>query len=139
MLAGRAEGRERRGAVLAALVVVAWCAVLLGGLQPFFLATLDLPFLARAAIVLVLLAPVSVALGLPFPLGLSRMGHSGFLPWAWGLNGAFSVVATPLATLIGTELGYDGVLLLALVLYGSIIVSFPPIRKNLSWPDTASA
>ena len=52
-----------------------------------------------------LLAPVSVALGLPFPLGLSRMGHGGFLPWAWGLNGAFSVVATPLANLIAIKVG----------------------------------
>jgi hypothetical protein len=139
MLAGRFEGRERRGVVLAGLLVVAWCALLLAGLQDFFLATLDLPLVARAGIVLVLLAPVSVALGLPFPLGLSRMGHSGFLPWAWGLNGAFSVVATPLATLIATKVGYDGVLLLALVLYGCAVVSFPPMRKNLPWPDTGSA
>ena len=139
MLAGRFEGRERRGAVLAGLAVVAWCALLLAGLQPFLLATLDFPFLARAGIVLLLLAPVSVALGLPFPLGLSRMGSSGFLPWAWGLNGAFSVVATPLATLIATKLGYDGVLLVALVLYGCAVVSFPSMRKALPWPDTRSA
>jgi len=139
MLAGRFEGRERRGVVLAGLVVVAWCALLLAGLQPFLLATLDLPFVAREGIVLLALAPASVALGLPFPLGLARMGHGGFLPWAWGLNGAFSVVATPLATLIATELGYDGVLLLALVLYGSVVVSFPPIRKNPLWPDITSA
>ncbi len=139
MLAGRFEGRERRGAVLAGLVVVVWCAVLLAGLQPFLLATLNLPFAARAAIVLVLLAPASVALGLPFPLGLSRMGHAGFLPWAWGLNGAFSVVATPLANLIAIKSGYDRVLLLALVLYVGAIISFPPTRKTLQWPDTRSA
>ena len=139
MLAGRFEGRERRGAVIAGLVVVAWCATLLAGLQPFLLATLDLPFAARAAIVLALLAPASVALGLPFPLGLSRMGHGGFLPWAWGLNGAFSVVATPLANLIAIKFGYDRVLLLALVLYVGAIISFPPTRKSLQWPDTRSA
>ena len=54
---------------------------------------------------LALLAPVSLALGLPFPLGLARMGRGGFLPWAWGLNGAFSVVATPLANLIALQGG----------------------------------
>jgi hypothetical protein len=139
MLAGRFEGRERRGAALAGLVVVAWCALLLAGLQDFLLATLDLALAARAVIVLVLLAPVSLALGLPFPLGLSRMGHGGFLPWAWGLNGAFSVVATPLANLIAVEAGYDRVLLLALVLYVCAVVSFPPMRKSVQWPDTKSA
>ena len=65
----------------------------------------DLPWLARAALVLAVLAPVSVALGLPFPLGLARTGSGGLLPWAWGLNGAFSVVATPLANLIAREAG----------------------------------
>ena len=139
MLAGRFEGHERRGAMLAGLVVVAWCGLLLVGLQPFLLATLDLPFAARAAILLLLLAPASVALGLPFPLGLSRMGHAGFLPWAWGLNGAFSVVATPLANLIAIKAGYDRVMLMALLLYVVAIVSFPPTRKSLQWPDTRSA
>ena len=139
MQAGRFAGHERRAASLAGLVVVAWCAALLLGLQPFLLVTLDLPLPARAAIVLALLAPGSLALGLPFPLGLARMGHAGFLPWAWGLNGAFSVVATPLANLIAIKSGYDGVLLLALLLYVSVVVSFPPTRKSLQWPDTRSA
>ena len=84
MLAGRFEGRERRGAVLAGLVVVAWCAALLAGLQPFLLATLDLPFAARAAIVLALLAPASVALGLPFPLGLRAWAMAGSCPGPGG-------------------------------------------------------
>ena len=139
MMAGRFEGRERRGALLAGLVVVLWCAVLVAGLQAFFLATLDLPYAVRVGVLLLLLAPVSVALGLPFPLGLSRMGHGGFLPWAWGLNGAFSVVATPLANLIAIKAGYDRVLLLALLLYVGAIVSFPPTRKSLQCPDIRSA
>ena len=31
--------------------------------------------------------------------------HGAVLPWAWGLNGAFSVVATPLANLLAREWG----------------------------------
>ena len=139
LLAGRFEGRERRAALLAGLAVAAWCGLLLAGLQGFLLATLDFPQVLRALIVLLLLAPVSVALGLPFPLGLARMGHGGFLPWAWGLNGAFSVVATPLANLIGIKAGYDRVLLLALLLYVGAAISFPPTRKTLQCPDTRSA
>ena len=139
MLSGRFEGRERLGAVLAGLVVAAWCAAGVAGLQHLLVATMDLPFLARAAIVLALLAPASLALGMPFPLGLSRMGHTGFLPWAWGLNGAFSVVATPLANLIATKAGFDRVLLLALLLYVGAILSFPPMRKSLQWPNSRPA
>lgn len=50
------------------------------------------------------------------------------LPWAWGLNGAFPVVATPLATLIAREWGLDRLLLAAALLYGLALVSFPAMR-----------
>src|SRR6202020_2469546 len=95
--------------------------------------TLDWPFAVRAALLLGAIAPVSIALGLPFPLGLSRAGAGGFLPWAWGLNGAFSVVATPLANLIAREAGFSRVLLCAAILYGIALVAFPALRKSHAW------
>jgi hypothetical protein len=138
MAAGRFAANPRRGLQMAASVIVIWCAVLLVALQPFLLATLGWPWPARAAAMLVIVAPVSVALGLPFPLGLSRTGSSGFLPWAWGLNGAFSVVATPLANLIALEAGFDRVLLTAMVLYVTIAVAFPSPRKKVQWQDMSA-
>ena len=80
-----------------------------------------------------------MALGLPFPLGLNRAGTGGFLPWAWGLNGAFSVVATPLANLIARESGFSRVLLCAAILYGIALVTFPAMRKTFGlarYPST---
>jgi hypothetical protein len=105
----------------------------MAGLQPAILATLDLPWIVRAALVLVALAPVSVALGLPFPLGLARTGSGALLPWAWGLNGAFSVVATPLANLIAREAGFSRVLLSAALLYVLALIMFPAARKSPVW------
>ena len=83
-------------------------------------------------------APVSLALGLPFPLGLSRLGGGGMLPWAWGLNGAFSVVATPLANLIAREAGFDRVLFCAALLYVIALLTFPTARMPSPWPDLAT-
>ena len=94
------------------------------------LATLGLPWLVRAALVLAIAAPVSIALGLPFPLGLSRVGSGGFLPWAWGLNGAFSVVSTPLANLTAIGAGYDRVLLCAVLLYVTALLTFPRLHSG---------
>ena len=131
MLAGRFSADPRRGVALAGGVVVAWCAAMWLGLQPMLLASLGWPFLARALVVLGLLAPVSVA------LGLSRAGSGAFLPWAWALNGAFSVVSTPLANLIATQRGYDGVLLLALLLYLLCIIVFPSSRTT-QWQDASA-
>jgi spermidine synthase len=138
MAARRFEADPARGVRLAVTVIVLWCATVLAGLQWFMLATLSLPWLARAGILLLLVAPVSLALGLPFPLGLSRAGHGGFLPWAWGLNGAFSVVSTPLANLIAVQQGFDGVLFLALMLYAVTAVTFPRPRKSFHWQDISA-
>jgi hypothetical protein len=125
MLSSRFEQRPRRGIDIAIVIVVAWCAAVYFGLEPALMATLDESFLTRAALVVVVVAPVSVALGLPFPLGLSRAGAGGFMPWAWGLNGAFSVVSTPLANLIALQMGYSSVLIAALSLYVLANAVFP--------------
>jgi hypothetical protein len=83
----------------------------------------------------VLLGPLSFALGMPFSMGLaeaSKSGH-GFLPWAWALNGAFSVIATPMANLIATELGFRFLLGSAAILYGLAWLTFPamvPVRQT---------
>jgi hypothetical protein len=89
-------------------------------------------------LVISLLVPVSLALGLPFPLGLAHTGEGGLLPWAWGLNGAFSVVATPLANLVAREAGFTALLLCAAVLYVIVLAAFPAPRLRGSWQDIAA-
>jgi hypothetical protein len=130
--------RWRHGLSVACIVIVAWCAVALAVLQPAILATLGLPWIIRAGLVLAVLAPVSVALGLPFPLGLARAGAGGMLPWAWGLNGAFSVVATPLANLIAREAGFSRVLVSAGLLYVLALITFPAARKSPVWQQISA-
>ena len=130
-----ADRVQQVGIALSAVVVVGWCALALLGLEPLLLATLNLPWAVRAGIVLLLVAPVSLALGLPFPLGLARAGSvgGGFLPWAWSLNGAFSVIATPLANLIAVQSGFDRVLQVAALLYVVTFLAYPSVRKTHSW------
>ncbi|HEY1935777.1 MAG TPA: hypothetical protein VGG99_27535 [Acetobacteraceae bacterium] len=125
-LASAAAGR--RWLTFACSVVLAWCAAVMLGLQPLMLATLDWPWAVRWALVLAVLAPVSLALGLPFPLGLACLGETSALPWAWGLNGAFSVVATPLANLIAREQGLDRLVLYAGVMYAVALAAYPAAR-----------
>ncbi|MBN8871977.1 MAG: hypothetical protein J0H67_03995 [Rhodospirillales bacterium] len=138
LLAEKVRPWAGRALVVVALVVLAWCVAVGLFLQPVILATLGWSWTARAALVLAVLAPVSIALGLPFPLGLAQTGRSGFLPWAWGLNGAFSVVATPLANLIAREAGFGRVLLCAAVLYGIALISFPAARKRTAWQHNSA-
>jgi hypothetical protein len=127
--------RPRQGMLIVAAVVLVWCLAALVFLEPVILATLDWPIGVKGGLLLLMIAPLSAALGLPFPLGLNRAGTGGFLPWAWGLNGAFSVVATPLANLIAREAGFSRVLLCAAILYGIALVTFPAMRKSSVWHD----
>jgi hypothetical protein len=138
MISARLEAAPRRTMVIAAIVALAWCALALFGLQPLMLATLTLPDAVRWALVLIVVAPVSLALGMPFPLGLAQIArdrHGGFLPWAWALNGAFSVVATPLANLLALESGFHAVLILAGLVYVVAMIAFPLKREAMQWQD----
>jgi len=135
LISGRFAAAPRQGIAVAAGIIVAWCIATSLCLEPLILATLDWSYVTRVGVLLFVIAPVSVALGLPFPLGLSKAGTGGFLPWAWGLNGAFSVVATPLANLIAREAGFSRVLLCSAILYGIALVTFPAMRKRSAWHD----
>ena len=142
LLADRLGPAPRRGMAVCALVVVLWGGATAAGLQQMMLDSLAWPWVLRAALVVLLVAPVSVALGVPFPLGLGAVTGDGaspaLLPWAWGLNGAFSVLATPLANLVAREVGFSRVLLGGTLLYVLAAATFPLARKSLQWQDLSA-
>jgi hypothetical protein len=69
-------------------------------------------------------------MGMPFPLGLSRLWSGGraLVPWAWGVNGCASVLSAILAALIAMTWGFSSVVLAACLLYagGAMISQRPP-------------
>jgi hypothetical protein len=130
-----ADRAGRLGGVAAALVALC-CVLGWLWLQPLLLACLGLPWAVRAGVVVLVLAPVSLALGLPFPLGLKRCASAGLLPWAWAVNGAFSVVATPLANLLAIECGFGAVLLAAAGLYVVALLIPPRFAWKPQWQAT---
>lgn len=132
MWAGRAGGGAMAGRALrlAVLVALGCAALALFGVRGAVLAALDWPWPLRAALLVVALAPISLALGFPFPLGLDRFQRegAGLLPWAWALNGAFSVVATPLANLLGHGAGLSWLLAAGMVCYAAAVLAWPKER-----------
>jgi hypothetical protein len=100
-------------------VIAVLLVVLLAALRPLFDACLGLPFTARVVIAVSVLVPLGVALGMPFPLGLGRVGvnHPHVVPWAWGINGGMSVLGSILAIVIAMGTGFSWVLLSAAGLY----------------------
>ncbi len=136
LASGRFAARAGTAMAVAAAIVALWVAAVLAWLPPLLFATLGLTWMARAGLLIAVIAPAGLALGLPFPLGLARLaGRQRLLPWAWGLNGAFSVLATPLATLLAREAGYSRVLLVAVVMYAVALLSFPRAWRPTRWRD----
>jgi hypothetical protein len=107
-------GSRRTPLIVAALAVVASIVIR-------FL-PLGLPDVAKIAMSIALIAPLAFAMGMPFPLGLRRLA-SDDIPWAWGVNGAASVIASMLATLVAVHLGFSALVLLAAALYGCAYVA----------------
>lgn len=81
----------------------------------------------KIVLTVLLIAPLAFCLGFPFPLGLAAVAAraEALVPWAWGINGFASVVATLLATLLAIHWGYSLVVLLAVALYGLAAWRFP--------------
>ncbi|MGF6917028.1 spermidine synthase [Paraburkholderia sp. 40] len=82
---------------------------------------------ARIVIAVLLVAPLAFAMGMPFPLGLSRVaaGAEMLVPWAWGVNACTSVMAAVLATVLAIHLGFTAVVVIAVLLYLAAAASYP--------------
>lgn len=60
----------------------------------------------RLSCVAVAIAPLAYSLGKAFPWGLRQLDKDRkLIPWAWGINGFFSVLAAPLAALLSVHFG----------------------------------
>ena len=105
-----------RGAVIALVIIALIYTVLLG---PLFLLMMALPITLKIVVSLILIAPLAFAMGIPFPLGLSRLAEleRGLVPWVWGVNGCASVLSAVIATIFAIHFGFTVVILLALMLY----------------------
>ena len=104
------------------------------GLPALFTATLAAPLGGRLAIAVVALAPPGLLMGMPFPKGLALLeqGPPALVTWAWGVNGATSVVASILAALLALSLGFSAVLAVGAICYVGAWVTAVAIRAPRS-------
>jgi hypothetical protein len=93
----------RTAGVLAAVVVVFGFS-----LGPVFRALVGLPLLGRLVVSVALLSVPGFIMGRMMPLGIKALtAHMPKLvPWAWGVNGAASVLGSVLAVALSMNLGY---------------------------------
>ena len=83
-------------------------------LSPLLNLTIGFDLSLKILFTALLIVPVALLMGFPFPLGLRLISQTNatHVPWAWGINGSVSVISAVLATIIAVELGFIWVMIL---------------------------
>jgi hypothetical protein len=116
----RLDDRSLRRTGLAAVALVAALAVVVTVVStPVVIWAIPFTRSTRMLIAVGLLLPMGVALGVPMPTGLRLLHASApqMVAWAWGINGAMSVLGATLAIFIAMNWGFQITLLTASCTY----------------------
>ena len=116
---GIVERKTKQPIVIAVAAITLLALFYLFLLPAVFERFMGSPDSVRIAISALLIAPLAFCMGMPFPLGLSRVAAvaADFVPWAWGINGFASVVSAVLAIVLAIELGFSAVIVAAVACY----------------------
>jgi len=123
--------RKRLTIVSVAVVVVG---ILLFVLSPPILAkSLEFELPWRAATTFVVILPLALLLGIPFPSCIQLLASGGndrFIPWMYGVNGSMSVLGSVLAVILSMLFGFTPAYFLGLIFYlGVFVISFSSLKK----------
>ena len=123
----QSRGRAVR---LAALAIGGLTLTYILTLPALFQPLMGLAISTKMTLAAALIAPLGLAMGMPFPLGLASLGacRPALVPWAWAVNGFASVVAAVLATVLAIHWGFTAVVILAALLYLLAAGTFPGDR-----------
>jgi hypothetical protein len=105
----------------AAAIVIAAATLVM---QPIIAGTIAQGLFVRCALTVLVVVPVSIGLGVFFPIGMRlvrRLASDGE-PWMWGVNGAFGVLASALAVVVSMSLGIRATLLLGAGAYALLLI-----------------
>lgn len=118
-------------ALFAALIA---CAVATPFVTAWFAqVALGWPLALRTGLAALLLAPLAVLMGVPFPRGIIWLEKCAprVIPWAWAVNGCASVISGVLAAILALSAGFTAVLLLGAACYVGAWAALPPGRSAL--------
>jgi hypothetical protein len=87
--------------------------------------SLGLVFPWRVLLAVLLVAPLGVLLGMPFPTGLRLLNQeaSPLVSWAWAVNAFFTVIGSVGAMILGMAVGFTAVFAVAAACYGAALMA----------------
>jgi len=134
-LSGRWESERAMKRVFAgiAVCVVAGFVILSAAASPL----LAPGWAMRTAAFVATLAPAAFLMGIPFPAAISRLAAAGgsAIPFAWAVNGFFSVAGASLASIGALWLGFRWTVVIGAVLYVMAGLLFQRVGREIRGPD----
>jgi spermidine synthase len=123
------EGSESRWLILLPLALGALLMFELLLMPIVFRAFLGAEKVSRFLISGLLVAPMGVVLGMPFPLGIRILGSKApeAIPWGWALNAYATVIGSILSVILAITFGFRTNFIFALIVYG---IGFLLFRKS---------
>ncbi|MQA30376.1 MAG: hypothetical protein GEU82_11135 [Luteitalea sp.] len=120
------DARVIRTTALTLAAIVALGALCLTMVSPLISWAIPFSRAARIALAIVTIVPLGMVLGIPMPAGirLLRQRAPEMVTWAWGMNGALSVVGATLAIFIAMNWGFQVTLLASAAVYLAGLASF---------------
>ena len=127
-----ASGLVRRVVVALALLLLAYAV----GLGPLFRGLIGLPIGVRIVIAAILVGAPGLLMGTLLPSGIRTANSIGpaIVPWAWGLNGAASVVGSILAIFLSLSFGFSISLAVGVAVYIAAAVALPALSPPSARP-----
>ena len=114
-------GQQAHRLVIIAVIIIGVLGLLYALVLPdlVFEPLIAAPMLVKLVVSLFLIGLLAIPMGIPFPLGLARLGEQAkkHIPSAWAINGCASVISAVLATVIAIHFGFTVVVLIAVMLY----------------------
>jgi hypothetical protein len=126
--------RGRRGTWVPAAIAIALAATAV--LLPMTLAaTVASNLVVRTLVVVAGAGPVALLLGMCFPIGVrlleQRTAGGTVTAWAWGVNGAFSVLASIVAVAISMWAGIDVNFWIAAGIYLALVIPLRALARSI--------
>ena len=123
-------GQGRRGWLLWILLGVLIAAALLT--PPLLAAFRGDSTTIRIVVAVILMAPMGLVMGMPFPTGMARAAgvHSRLTPWFWGINGATSVCGSVLAVTVSLFSSISTTYWMGFCCYGLAVITFAAVSRE---------
>ncbi len=131
LFSGIGSWTSRRWSLVVALPIL----IIAVAAYPFIIgwlsnSALSWPEWTRLALSIMIVAPLGYFMGIPFAGGLRVVeAHDpALVPWAWAINGSFSVISSVLAVMVALTWGLATVLWLGAAAYGAALIVFGRLK-----------